>query len=78
MGIKLLQSVSRNPLSRKASEHGQEDGHRTRFDFRVVFKCKRDNTEVWKEGGTGPIYIFKLMLLCQLLARVKGGSQESS
>lgn len=31
-----------------------------------------------RRGGTGPIYIFKLMLLCQLLARVKGGSQESS
>lgn len=48
------------------------------FDFRVVFYAKGTTLRFGRRGGTGPIYIFKLMLLCQLLARVKGGSQESS
>lgn len=79
MGIKLLQSVSRNPLSRKASEHGQEDGHRPRFWLQGGFVSAKGTTlRFGRRAGTGPIYIFKILLLCQLLARVRGGSQESS
>lgn len=79
MGIKLLQSVSRNPVSRKASEHSQEDGHRTRFGLQGNFVSLKGTTlRFGRRGGTGPIYIFKILLLYQLLARVKGGSQESS